>query len=163
VLREHRKHQLEERLAFGSAYQDADLVFAIVDGTPIHPDRFSDHFDILVRKSGLPRIRLHDLRHGWASIALRAGVHPKALQERIDASVIGAGGTGSDVTYALAGAGLRVVMAERDVLGGECANFGCDPTKAMLRAARVAATARRAAEFGVRVPGPVEVDFPEVM
>lgn len=82
--------------------------------------------------------------------------------ERVDVFVIGGGGTGSDVTYALAGAGMNVVMAEREVLGGECANFGCDPTKAMLKAARVAATARRAGEYGIRV-GRVEVDFPAVM
>jgi pyruvate/2-oxoglutarate dehydrogenase complex dihydrolipoamide dehydrogenase (E3) component len=82
--------------------------------------------------------------------------------ERVDVFVIGGGGTGSDVTSALAGAGMNVVMAEREALGGECANFGCDPTKAMLKAARVAAIARRAGEFGIRV-GPVEVDFPAVM
>jgi pyruvate/2-oxoglutarate dehydrogenase complex dihydrolipoamide dehydrogenase (E3) component len=82
--------------------------------------------------------------------------------ERVDVFVIGGGGTGSDVTGALAEAGLRVVMAERDRLGGECSHYGCDPTKAMLKAARVAAAARRAAEYGVRVPS-VEVDFPAVM
>jgi pyruvate/2-oxoglutarate dehydrogenase complex dihydrolipoamide dehydrogenase (E3) component len=82
--------------------------------------------------------------------------------ERVDVFVIGGGGTGSDVTYALAGAGLNVVMAEREALGGECANFGCDPSKALLKAARVAAMARRAGEFGIRVHG-VEVDFPAVM
>ena len=83
--------------------------------------------------------------------------------DRCDVFVIGGGGCGSDVTYALAGAGLSVVMAERDRLGGECAHYGCDPTKAMLRSARVAALARRAQEFGVRVGGPVEVDFEAVM
>jgi pyruvate/2-oxoglutarate dehydrogenase complex dihydrolipoamide dehydrogenase (E3) component len=82
--------------------------------------------------------------------------------ERVDVFVIGGGGTGSDVTYALAGAGMNVVMAEREALGGECAHFGCDPSKALLKAARVAAMARRAGEFGIRVGG-VEVDFPAVM
>jgi pyruvate/2-oxoglutarate dehydrogenase complex dihydrolipoamide dehydrogenase (E3) component len=82
--------------------------------------------------------------------------------ERVDVFVIGGGGTGSDVTAALAGAGMNVAMAEREALGGECANFGCDPSKAMLKAARVAALARRAGEFGIRV-GRVEVDFPAVM
>jgi pyruvate/2-oxoglutarate dehydrogenase complex dihydrolipoamide dehydrogenase (E3) component len=67
------------------------------------------------------------------------------------------------VTSALARAGLSVAMAERDKLGGECANDGCDPTKAMLKAARVAAIARRADRFGVRVGGPVDVDFDAVM
>jgi len=82
--------------------------------------------------------------------------------ERVDVFVIGGGGTGSDVTYALAGEGLRVAMAERENLGGECAHFGCDPTKAMLKSARVAALARRAGEFGIRVPA-VEVDLDAVM
>jgi len=82
--------------------------------------------------------------------------------ERADVFVIGGGGTGSDVTYALAGSGLDVVMAEREVLGGECSHYGCDPTKAMLKAARVASTARRAGEYGIRVPS-VGVDFPAVM
>src|SRR5205823_14406413 len=58
--------------------------------------------------------------------------------------------------------GLDVVMAEHDRLGGECANYGCDPTKAMLRAARIAAAARRAPEFGINV-GEVRVDLQEVM
>lgn len=82
--------------------------------------------------------------------------------EHADVFVIGGGGTGSDVTGSLAEAGVRVVMAERDKLGGECAHYGCDPTKAMLKAARVAALARRAGDFGVRVPS-VEVDFEAVM
>lgn len=82
--------------------------------------------------------------------------------ERVDVFVIGAGGTGSDITHALSGEGLSVVMAERDVLGGECAHYGCDPTKAMLKAARVAATAQRASEYGIRV-GNVEVDLAAVM
>lgn len=81
--------------------------------------------------------------------------------KRVDVFVIGGGGCGSDVTYALSGAGLAVMMAEREVLGGECANFGCDPTKAMLKSARVAALARRAGEFGVTVPS-VGVDFAAV-
>ena len=82
--------------------------------------------------------------------------------ERVDVFVIGGGGTGCDVTGALASAGRRVAMAERDQLGGECAHYGCDPTKAMLKAARVAALARRASDFGIRIPS-VEVDPPAVM
>jgi pyruvate/2-oxoglutarate dehydrogenase complex dihydrolipoamide dehydrogenase (E3) component len=82
--------------------------------------------------------------------------------ERVDVFVIGGGGTGSDVTGALASVGMKVAMAERDLLGGECSNYGCDPTKVMLKSARVAALARRAAEFGIRIPS-VEVDFEAVM
>jgi pyruvate/2-oxoglutarate dehydrogenase complex dihydrolipoamide dehydrogenase (E3) component len=83
--------------------------------------------------------------------------------ERADVFVIGGGGTGSDVTTGLLDAGgLSVAMAERDRLGGECAHYGCDPTKAMLKAAKLAAWARKADAFGIRVPT-VEVDFPAVM
>lgn len=82
--------------------------------------------------------------------------------ERVDVFVIGGGATGSDITDALAGASLKVALAERDRLGGECSHYGCDPTKAMLKAARVAALAHRAGEFGIRIPT-VEVDFPAVM
>ncbi len=83
--------------------------------------------------------------------------------ERYDVVVIGGGGTGSEVAFRLGGRGdLRVALAERDRLGGECNHYGCVPTKVMLRSAKIAAQARDAARFGVRVPGPVEVDLPAV-
>jgi integrase len=83
VLRAHRTRQLEERLARGPAYQDSGLVFTRKDGSLIHPDRFSQMLDLYVARSGLPRIRLHDLRHAWASLALQAGVNPKVVSERL--------------------------------------------------------------------------------
>jgi pyruvate/2-oxoglutarate dehydrogenase complex dihydrolipoamide dehydrogenase (E3) component len=82
--------------------------------------------------------------------------------ERFDAFVIGGGGTGSEVAFALGRAGLTVGIAERDKLGGECNHYGCVPTKVMLASAKVAAAARNAGRYGVRVPS-VEVDFPAVM
>ena len=56
---------------------DHDLVFAKVDGAPIHPERFSREFDRRIERWALPRIRLHDLKNGWATMALQAGVNPK--------------------------------------------------------------------------------------
>ena len=83
--------------------------------------------------------------------------------ESFDVFVIGGGGTGSEVAFSLARhGGLRVGIAERDRLGGECNNYGCVPTKAMLASAKVAAAARAADRYGVRVPS-VEVDFPAVI
>ena len=82
---------------------------------------------------------------------------------RFDVFVIGGGGTGSEVAFRLGHeSGLRVGMAERDRLGGECNNYGCVPTKVMLRSAKIAALARNAERFGVRIPT-VEVDFGAVM
>lgn len=74
--------------------------------------------------------------------------------DRFDVFVIGGGGTGSEIVGRLASAGeMRVGMAERDRLGGECNWYGCVPSKIMLRSAKIAALARSAATFGVRTAG----------
>jgi integrase len=83
ALRAHRKRQLEERMSWGQAYRDSGLVVTREDGTLVHPDRFTQMFDKHVKHSGLPRIRLHDLRHTHATLALAAGVHPKVVSERL--------------------------------------------------------------------------------
>ena len=63
ALRAHRAGQNRERLAWGPAYQDNDLVFSRENGTPLDPDSISGTFERMVRRLSLPRIRLHDLRH----------------------------------------------------------------------------------------------------
>ncbi len=74
--------------AWGPAYQDSGLVVTRENGALVHPDRFTQLFDKHVKNSGLPRIRLHDLRHTHASLALAAGVYPKVVSERLgDATV----------------------------------------------------------------------------
>jgi integrase len=87
-MRVHRKRQAEERLLAGTAWDDSDLVFCERDGAPLNPDYVSDAFKRYMRRSSLPRIRLHDLRHTWATLALRAGVHPKVVQEQLGHSTI---------------------------------------------------------------------------
>ena len=54
--------------------------------------------------------------------------------------MIGGGGTGSEVAFGLAEHGMRVAIAERDKLGGECNHYGCVPTKVMLRSAKAKGT-----------------------
>ena len=88
ALREHRKAQLAERMAIGPGWQDSDLVFCREDGSPIWPRSFSRAFANNVKAAGLPTIRLHDLRHTWATLALGAGVHPKIVQERLGHAAI---------------------------------------------------------------------------
>jgi integrase len=83
ALKAHRTRQLEERMAVGPGYCDHGLVFAKVDGEPLHPERFSREFDRRVERWGLPRIRLHDLRHTWATLALEANVPAKVVSERL--------------------------------------------------------------------------------
>jgi len=83
--------------------------------------------------------------------------------ERFDVFVVGGGGTGSEVAFSLARRSkLKIGIAERDKLGGECNHYGCVPTKVMLKSAKVAASARGADEFGVHT-GDVHVDFGAVM
>jgi integrase len=83
ALRAHRTRQLEERLAVGAGYVDQDLVVAMPDGQPVHPKTMSYWFTLEIKRLGLPRIRLHDLRHTHATLALIAGVHPRVVQERL--------------------------------------------------------------------------------
>jgi integrase len=59
------------------------LVFTRPDGAPIHPDLISDWFERLAREAGLPKIRLHDVRHSYASAALAAGIPAKIVSERL--------------------------------------------------------------------------------
>jgi pyruvate/2-oxoglutarate dehydrogenase complex dihydrolipoamide dehydrogenase (E3) component len=83
--------------------------------------------------------------------------------ERFDVFVIGGGGTGSEVAFSLGRrSDLRIGLAERDKLGGECNHYGCVPTKVMLKSAKVAASARDAERFGVTT-GDIAVDFPAVI
>ncbi|MFG1702667.1 tyrosine-type recombinase/integrase [Nonomuraea sp. M3C6] len=83
VLRAHRQQQLQERLAMSEAWTDSGFVFTQPDGTRLHPQHVSDQFLWLAYLAGLPPIRLHDLRHGAASLMLAAGVEMKVVQETL--------------------------------------------------------------------------------
>ena len=81
--------------------------------------------------------------------------------ERYDGIVIGAGQAGVPLSRALAQAGWKTALVEREHVGGTCINEGCAPTKTMVASARVAYVARRAADYGVHT-GPVTVDMARV-
>ena len=81
--------------------------------------------------------------------------------ETFDAIILGSGQAGNPLAAALAKAGKTVAIVEGKHVGGTCVNEGCTPTKTMIASAQVAALARRAAEFGIRV-GPVTVDMAAV-
>jgi pyruvate/2-oxoglutarate dehydrogenase complex dihydrolipoamide dehydrogenase (E3) component len=84
-----------------------------------------------------------------------------AAPQHYDAIVIGSGQGGNPLAKALAEAGRKTAMVEREHVGGTCINEGCTPTKTMVASARVAYLARRAGDFGVRT-GPVAVDQAKV-
>ncbi len=82
-LKTHRERQAAERAEWGADYQDNDLLVAKENGEPIHPHQFSQSFERIIAKAGLRKIRLHDLRHTHASLALKAGIPVKVISERL--------------------------------------------------------------------------------
>lgn len=89
VLRAHRKQQMADRLAMGRRWVASDKVFTAADGSPLDPNDVSDQFEDLTMEAGLPPIRLHDLRHGAASLMISAGVDMKVIQETLGHANIG--------------------------------------------------------------------------
>ena len=83
LLRAWQEKQLFERLEWGEAWQNSGLVFTREDGRALRPGHISEHFGMLVRRSGLPPVRFHDLRHGAATLSLAAGVDIKIVQEML--------------------------------------------------------------------------------
>lgn len=83
LLRSWRRRQVKERMAWGVAWVNSGLVFTREDGSPLRPGHVSEHFAVLLRKAGLPPIRIHDLRHGSATLSLAAGVDIKIAQEML--------------------------------------------------------------------------------
>jgi len=99
---------------------------------------------------------------------LLANVHPPDWVDpepapRYNLVVLGAGTAGLVTAAGAAGLGAKVALVERELLGGDCLNVGCVPSKALIAAARTAARVRDAGQFGIRIPPGVEVDFPAVM
>jgi len=82
---------------------------------------------------------------------------------RYNLVVLGAGSAGLVVAAIAAALGARVALIERNLMGGDCLNFGCVPSKGVIRAARVWAGISRASEFGVRIPGGAGHEFGVVM
>lgn len=89
-------------------------------------------------------------------------VNPVA-KGRYNLVVIGAGTAGLVTAAGAAGLGAKVALIERELMGGDCLNVGCVPSKGLISAARVARTIRDAHEFGMNVPAGATADFAQVM
>jgi hypothetical protein len=82
-LDQHKRQQTRERLAAGDKWVDSGYIFTEEDGSPLNPNAVSDLFQRLMKEIGLPPIRLHDLRHVAATLALTAGVDIKIVSEML--------------------------------------------------------------------------------
>src|SRR6056297_2428280 len=94
--------------------------------------------------------------------ALAANVHPSdwsnpTPDRPYQLVVIGAGTAGLVTAAGAAGLGARVALIERDLMGGDCLNVGCVPSKAIIAAARTASTVSQASRFSVQVPAGTHV------
>lgn len=90
-------------------------------------------------------------------------VDPPASAKPYSLVVIGAGSGGLVSAASIAGLGGRVALIEKHMLGGDCLNFGCVPSKALVRCAHAAKEVQRAGEYGIDINGTVTVNFPKVM
>ncbi|MCW2687385.1 MAG: hypothetical protein QOH69_277 [Actinomycetota bacterium] len=84
-----RKVQDREREFYGTDYHPGDYVFTFPDGRPPHPDTIRKRFERLAAAAGLSRITFHDLRDSYATGALKAGVSPKVVSDRIGHANVG--------------------------------------------------------------------------
>jgi integrase len=116
LLRAHRRRQLVEQVRAGERWQDSGFMFTTPDGAALHPDYLTRRFAHLVNLSGLPPVRLHDLRHGAASLAHATGADLKTVQEQLGhSSIVLTADTYTSVLHELhiktAEATVRLVLA----------------------------------------------------
>ena len=83
ALRTHQERQRTEQACYGDGYRESGYVFTNRNGDPVAPGHLTHTFQRLVREDDVPPIRLHDLRHGAATLALAAGVELKVVQEML--------------------------------------------------------------------------------
>ena len=112
----------------------------------------------------LPQLLPHDEHN----CELKSNVHPKDWRNPTPTQpyhlvVLGAGTAGLVTAAGAAGLGARVALIERDLMGGDCLNVGCVPSKGLIGAARIAASVREAGSFGVSTGNKHSVDFARVM
>jgi len=88
VLKAQAARQLDEQKEWDEAWIETGLVFTLENGAALDPESVSRYWRQAVKKSLLPPIRLHDLRHTHATLALQAGIHPKVVSERLGHATI---------------------------------------------------------------------------
>ncbi len=109
LLRDYREGQQLQSVILGWSLRDDDFVFCHTDGSPLNPSTVTHSFSKVAVASGMPHLRLHDLRHIHATMLLKAGTHPRIVQERLGHSTI----TTTLDTYSHTVPGMQKAAAER--------------------------------------------------
>lgn len=123
-----------------------------------------DAAEAVARVSGIPPVEtLDEYNREWTAHAHPTDWTNPAPAERYNLLVIGAGPAGLVAAAGAAGLGAKVALVEKHLMGGDCLNFGCVPSKALLRCAKACADVRDAGAFGVQVPLGMRVDFAKIM
>ncbi|MEU8248949.1 tyrosine-type recombinase/integrase [Nonomuraea sp. NPDC048916] len=131
VLQAHRERQLKEKRTSGGSWQETGRIFTREDGSELTPDWVSEHFYRLTFAAGLPPIRLHDLRHGAATLSLAAGTDMKYVSAMLRHSSIG---ITSDIYTAVlpemarSAAEASVALVPRKIALGEASETGGPPS-----------------------------------
>ena len=99
----------------------------------------------------------------WLSQAKPSTWQNPTATGRYNLLVIGGGSGGLVSAVGANGVGARVALVEKNILGGDCLNAGCVPSKTIIRSAKIIGDLRRASEFGIHVPDGVSADFGQVM
>lgn len=116
-LRIRRRVQALDKLRCGPAWKnDRELVFTSPAGNPVYGTQASEILDRDIEAAGLPRIRVHDLRHTAATIALQRGIHPKVVQDMLGHSSIAV--TLDVYSHTMPGLHQQLADAMDSVLGG---------------------------------------------
>jgi hypothetical protein len=114
ALMAHQIDQASERAAWGRGYTDGGRVFAREDGTDLHPETITKTFARIIKSVGLRPVRLHDLRHGAASLMLAGGVDVAVVSKRLGHSSIAI--TADTYSHLLAGVGRQAADAAESLV-----------------------------------------------
>ena len=109
LLKDYQEKRKQVAAALGVSLSDNDLVFSHLDGKPLRPNTVTHAWKVLAARAGLKIIRFHDARHTHASLMLKAGTHPKIVQERLGHSSIAM----TLDTYSHVAPGLQEAAAEK--------------------------------------------------
>jgi integrase len=113
-LRRYVERIDDERAAYAGSYPKHDYIMVGPEGRPLHPDTITTRFNRLVDRAGVPHIRLHDVRHTYATMAQDAGHNVKTLSERIGHADLAI--TQTIYTHRLRGADRPLAQAMGDLI-----------------------------------------------